>query len=631
MPKITPRSSESTIIVKTQAGPKATRPQAWWKAKTDAELTNQVLGTAGYLKEQQQYRYRQAALYSRLYSNYPLYGAGMNIAKMNISSNLPSDRPTMNVIQSCTDTLVSRITQSKPRPMFLTDDGDYKQRKLAKQLNNFIAGEFYQTKAYELGADKFRDSCIFGSGVLKVFESEDKVKVERRLLTELLVDPNDAMYGHPRQMYELALVDRSVAEEMFPNDYGKIDKAEQAYPDNSADSQQTISDQIMIVEAWRLPSSKEAKDGRHVIVCSTGKLIDEAWEKPRFPFSIDHYSKRMLGYWGQGVPERLTGIQMSINKLLITMDRSINLCAVPRVWVDDGSKVVGAHFNNEIGMIGKYRGTMPHLEPGSTGLAADVYNQLDRYVKYAFQQEGVSELAATSQKPSGLNSGEAIRNYDDIQSDRFATTSKMYNASYEDLAYLVFDKACDIAKRTGKYKTVYPNKNGAKEIDLPAIEEIEDQQFIIQCFDSSALPREPAGRLQKITEMVQSGMIDIKEGRRLLDYPDLDQVEKLANAAEERILMILDEIVEEGKFTPPDPFMDLQLALTLSVQYYNLYSAAKLEEEKAQMLRDFNSQVKDLLQEAMQPPPQAMPQGQPQAIPQPLPVSDLMPQGAPAA
>ena len=45
--------------------------------------------------------------------------------------------------------------------------------------------------------------------------------------------------------------------------------------------------------------------------------------------------------------------------------------------------------------------------------------------------------------------------------------------------------------------------------------------------------------------MIGAGMISIAEGRRLLDYPDLEQVEKLANASEERIFQILDDILSQ--------------------------------------------------------------------------------------
>ena len=82
---------------------------------------------------------------------------------------LPDDRPTFNLIQACTDTLVSRLTQGEPAPKFLTDGADYKQRHLAQRLNQFILGEFYQTKAYQKGARMLRDGIVMGPGALWVW------------------------------------------------------------------------------------------------------------------------------------------------------------------------------------------------------------------------------------------------------------------------------------------------------------------------------------------------------------------------------------------------------------------------------------------------------------------------------
>jgi len=623
MPKITPREKQNTVTVKTKTKTEVNEAFKWWDASSKKDLTAQLLSTAGMLKEQQQYRYRQTGVFARLYGNIPLYnyaGSGMN--RLPQTSNLPIDRPTMNVVQSCIDTLVSKISQSRPRPVFLTDAADYKERNLAKKLNQFVVGELYQTKAYRLAEMMLRDAAVLGTGCLKVFENADKrVDLERVMLTELLVDPNDALYGNPRTLYQLKLVDREVLATVFPEYRSDIAKAEQAFPDQSPDSQKTASDQVMVVEAWHLPSGKDAGDGRHVIACSSGVVLDEEYKKDKFPFVFIHYCERIMGFWGQGLAEQLMGTQVEINKLLMTISQSINLVGVPRVFVEDGSKVVKAHLNNSIGSIVTYRGTKPSYEVAPC-VPVELYGQLERLVQYAYQQSGVSALAAAAQKPAGLNSGEAIRNYNDLQSDRFATLSKRYDNAFVDLAYLITDLAKDIAERDGEYQTVYPGKNGTRQVDLPKAE-LLDNPFVIQCFDASSLPRDPAGRMAKITEMIQAGMISIKEGRRLLDYPDLEQVEQLANASEERILQVLDQIVDEGKYTAPDPFMDLQLAGQLVVQYYNLYVSAKLEEERAQMLRDFFAQVQTLMQ-AGTPPPQAAPSA-PQAAPMPLPQSPLVP------
>lgn len=600
----------------------------WWRAGSKRDMAEQLLTTAVFLKDQQNYRYRQAGIFARLYGNLPLFNVvGSTLNKIDMRNNLPVDRPTMNVVQSCVDTLVSRITQSRPRPVFLTDNSDYKERNLAKRLNNFIVGELYQCKGYELGELMLRDASVLGTGIIHDFEKDKRVALERVLEPELLVDQNDSLYGNPRQLYRVKLVDKGMLQDALPEYKSVIQKAQAAYPDNGSDAQKTVADQIMVVEGWHLPSGKEAGDGMHVIACDAGLIFDEVYDKDTFPFTFLHYSPRLTGFWGQGLAEQLMGTQVEINKLLATITASINLVGVPRVFVEDGSKVVKAHLNNQVGAIVTYRGTKPIYEVAPC-IPQEVYAQLQRLIEYAYQQSGVSALAATSQKPAGLNSGEAIRNYDDLQSDRFAALSKRYDNAFINLAYRITDRAKDIAERDGKYQSVYPGKDGTRKIDLPAAK-LLDNPFVIQCYDASSLPRDPAGRLQKVTEMAQAGMISMQEARRLLDYPDLEQVDKLSSAQEERILQILDEIVEDGKYTAPDPFMDLQLATELVTQYYNLYVPAKLEESRAEMLRTFFTQVGALKQEAQAA--MAPPQGaSPQAVPQAPPVSDMLP-NAPGA
>jgi hypothetical protein len=629
--KISKVVQPTTIVMNTGAVRDQKSQYRWWTAQSKKQRGIQALSTVAALKDFQMARSRAAGIYARLYGNMSLYNfAGASAAKMDQTSGLPQDRPTFNVIQSAADTLVSRITQSRPAPVFLTDNSDYRERNLAKKLNSFILGEFHRCETYRLTGIMLRDALVEGTGCIKVFETADhKVGMERVLLTELFTDPNECIYGSPRQIHQIKLVDRDVLKECFPESKSDLTDAEGAYPDSSADASKTVSDQVMVVESWHLPSGKGAGDGRHVIACSAGTLLDEEWKKDKFPFVFLHYSPRLVGFWAQGLAEQLMGTQLEINSLLYTISKAIKLVGVPRVFQEVGSKVLKASHNNDVGAIIEYRGTKPTYEVAPC-VPQELYAQLQRLITYAYQQCGVSALEASAQKPAGLNSGEAIRTYDDISTDRFAALSKRYDDVFVDLSYLVVDLATDICDEQGSYTTVYPNKNGVREIELPEIDLLKNP-YVIQCFNMSSLPRDPAGRMQKVTEMIQSGMITIKEGRRLLDYPDLGQMEMLANASEERIFQYLDAIVEDGDYKGPDPFMDLALAKELAVQYYNLYSPAKLEEDRAEMLRSFYTQTLGLIAAAT-PPPMPM-QPTPQAAPQQPPVSPLVPNavgGAPA-
>ena len=222
----------------------------------------------------------------------------------------------------------------------------------------------------------------------------------------------------------------------------------------------------MVVEGWKLPSGPDMEapgyvPGRHVIATVNGVVLDEEWNKPKFPFVFMNYSDPFLGFFGQGLATQLFGTQLTLNRILYTIAKSITLVGVPRVFIDQSSKVVKSHNNNEIGVIITYSGNKPSYEVAPCN-APELYAERDKLIQYGFQQCGVSAMQATSQKPEGLNSGAAIRSYDDISNDRFAELSKKYEQVFIDLAYQVADLAKDIAKRDGKYQTVYPNKDGTK-------------------------------------------------------------------------------------------------------------------------------------------------------------------------
>ncbi len=604
----------------------------WWLAETPAQLATELCTTGAYLKQTQTYRVRQLATSVRMYSGLSIYSyAGSSVSKMDRSKTLPEDRPTFNLILACTDTLVSRLSQSRPEPKFLTDGADYKQRHLAQQLNQFILGEMFQTNAYEKAVKALRDGIVMGTGILKVYEGDDhKVCVDRVLATDLYVDENDSLNGDPQTLYQLKLMDRDKLMANNPKKKVVIAETPQSYPDNAPDSGRTTADHVLVVEGWKLasgpdPEAKGYVPGRHTIATVSGVICDEPWHKVKFPFVFFNYSDPFLGFFGHGISDQLFGTQITLNRILYTIARAITLVGVPRILQDTGSKIASTSQNNEVGVIVKYSGTKPEYVVAPCN-APELYTERDRLIQYGFQQTGVSTMQATSQKPEGLNSGAAIRSYDDISTDRFAALAKRYENVFVDLAYHIAETAREIAERDGKYQTVYPNKDGTKEIDLPAMKFLNDP-FVIQCFTESSLPRTPAGRIATVTEQVQAGMLSIKEGRRLMRFPDLEQNERLDNASEERTFKILDEIVEKGKYTPPDPFLDLDLASQLTTNYINLYLAANLEEKKADMLRTFFVQCQTLKQAAMTPAPAAAPAAgvSPQAVPQPPPVSPLLP------
>lgn len=611
--------------------PKDNSYYQWWLAETDQELCAQLLSTTAFLKNFHSTRIRQASLYARLYSGKPLYNYLASTSTLDSSQQMPMGRPTANIVYANTDTLVSMITVDRPKPVFLTDAGSTKEQRLAKEYNQFIAGEFYRCKAYVGGVEIVRDALIFGDGLYKIIKKDKKVQLERTLETELLTDFNDSYYGRPRQLIHTKLCDRGVYADMHPKETDKIYKAVGGTVDNSPQSIDSVSDQFIISEGWHLPSGEGTKDGRHVIVCSEGVILDEPWVHDYFPFEKLSYNSNPVGWFAQGLAEILFPTQMEIYKILIIASQCIEMTGVPKIIISELSKVLETAFNNNVSTIIKTK-TMAEAPQfiNATSNNPEIYKYIDWLIANGNNMSGVSELASAGEKPAGLNSGEAQREFQNIQSKRFAAFQRKYQDFYPGLANKMMDAASELAKENGKYESVYPGKDGTRTVELDKEGVLKDT-YIIQCYDESSLPKDPVGRQAKVSEMLAAGEIDKEEFRELSAFPDLSASDKRAFALRNAILFDLGEIIDKGRkgYREPDEFMldPSDLGTRLTVQTINEYRNTDLPDQNKQALIQYFTAFQMLKQKASPPPMAAAPP----AGPAPLAVAPPAPSISPTS
>lgn len=605
----------------------------WWLAEKDL-LAASVMSQVVAIIQADRGRIDGYNTYARLYGTWtPTFWNGYQLANSGKPTAPVRDRLTYNIVQSCVDTLTSRIAQNKPKPMFLTQAGDSKIQRKAKKLDAFCYGIYYENDFYQMAPKIFRDACVFGEGILHSFVENGRVKHERVLPYELLVDYLESHYGPEatKSLFRIKNIDRTLLAEMYPDQAEAIAKMSNTSVFLSA-SNRSVSDTVTVIEAWRLPVGEQK--GRHCIVTQDAVLFDEDYDREHFPFSVLRYSPRMYGFYAQGMAEQLVPIQVEINRTLISIQRSLYLGGTHKIFVKAGSKVIKSHFDNMIGTILEYAGdTMPQYVVPQL-VQPEIYSHLENMIQKGYQLPGVSQLSASSLKPMGIDSGKALRAVDDIQVQRFQTIAQ----SYEQFAVQVARNDVAAARKAyaehGNFTVKIPGKRFIETINWKEVS-LEDDQFELQVYPVSKLPNDPEGRLATIQEMMQGGLISPEAGKRLLDYPDLDAEENLFNAAVDYLHKILDEIVEEGKYTPPEPYDNLQKAKELALEYYAQGKLNNLAEERLELLRKFMDQV-DLLLNPPPPPgaldpaamgagPQAGPMSAPQGNPEPTPTSPLIP------
>jgi hypothetical protein len=592
----------------------------WWNLEGD-DTADSVQAVVNNIVESQTYQRTLNFKFARLYGNLEMFGLGYGTYTGKAPQVISSNSVTYNVVKSVIDTAAAKISKNRPRPMFLTSGGDYSQQQKAKKLTKYIDGVFYDTKAYVKVQQSFIDACVFGTGVIKIWIEDNRIQLERVSPTEIVVDDADGRYSKPKQMHQVRLVARQALLESYPEKTDQIKSAHSALAQSGLASD--VSDMIQVTESWYLGK-------KHAITISNCTLFEEDYDKDYFPFVFYKWNERLAGFFGQGMTENLVGIQIEINKILRNIQKAQSLASVPRVFIENGSKVSPAQFTNQIGSVIKYTGQRPVVDTASA-MNAEIYNHLKWLISSAYEVEGVSQLSATSAKPAGLDSGVALREYNDIETERFILNGQRYESMFLEMATVMIDMSRDIYAADKGLTVNVPGGDFIETIKWKDVD-LRDEEFIMKVYPASLLPTTPAGRLQKIQELIQSGMISPEEGRELLDFPDFEAYATLESADKDLTKKVVGQIVEGGEYNPPEPEQQLDYCAKYAQQQYLEGLISKLPEKRLELLLRYIDDANRLagLMAApvapVQPGPSAPPADPLTAVPEALPMNDLIPQ-----
>lgn len=591
----------------------------WWN-DDEQDMFNSITAVTTAIQESQTYKEAQNLKYVRLYANQEIMGFGVGLYDRSASNSPITNRVSYNVIKSCIDTASAKIAKMRPRIVALTSGGSWKMQKNAEQLSQFIEGTFYEADVWQHMTKAFVDACVIGTGAVKFFHDGQKIKTERVFYNEILVDSQEGVYAKPRQLHQIKYLSRDILLDMFPEHAVKIMSCQTGK--SGSGSYNSTADYVVVRESWHLKSGPNSKDGKHAITIDNCTLYCGSYDKDYFPFIFLRWSPRILGFEGAGIAEELLGIQIEINKILRNIQQGQNLACVPRVLLEAGSQVSEDHLSNKIGSIIKYTGTAPTIVT-SNAMPAEIYTHLQTLFAKAYELVGISALSAGSKKPAGLDSGVALREYQDIETERFALVAQSYEDSYVELANRIVDLASELSELNPKYEVKVPGSRLLQKIKWKDLK-ISKDDYILQLYPASLLPTQPAGRLQKVQELLQAGMISQTTAKALLNFPDIEDAMDNELAAYNDINMVLEDMMETAIYSAPEPFMNPQLCLTICQSKYLRAKTAKVEEERLELLRRFMEDASALLAAAAPPAPES-PEAAP-AVPEALPTSDLLPQ-----
>lgn len=546
-------------------------------------------------------------------------------------------RAPFNLAKLVLDMIQNRVAKMTPRPKFLPKGGNYSLHKKAETLEKWVSAQFRWSKIYEEAQNSFLDCLIYGTGALKVYRQGEKICAERTYPGELFIDELEGVHNCVTQLFQRKFISRRYLAKKWP----EFKKEILATPVSSEASDEIVSrtspDRVEVIESWHLPTTvirdeseddedyeEEKTDGRHVIVVGGVTLVDEEWKHDDFPFLFSRWSRNPRGWFGIGLVEELAGVHIDANYTIERINRSIELTSSREVWVENSAQVKTSKITNIAGSINTYTGKPP-ISLNSTANNPEVYNYLQSLVARAMQIGRLSENTLNGDIPSGLETGAAVQNWNSIQGESFQLVSQQYEKLFVGCAeWMVrFGKECFDSDPDYSVVASY-DKYTIEDVPWKKID-LDKDSYIIEIWPVSSLPSHPSGKLDYVDKMVQMQSISPAQALELLGMPDTEGFQSLNQAAQENINHILEEMVDSGVYTPPEPWMQLELAIPTTAAWINKAQRMGIPENRRSLLIKFARALSVLKQEALaqaMPPAPMAPPGSP-----PMAPSGSIPQG----
>jgi len=506
----------------------------WWEAEEPEALLASLLRTVQTVWEADSERRRSLERAARL------YGPGLGLGRWS-GEAVRFGALSLNVVRALCQTASAKLLETAPpRASYVTDEATWDTQRRAKGMSRLASGALYQAGFDEQARGDTLISAALGTAVSKVLEVDGKPTVERVLPWEILVDPKDGFDGKPRSLYQVAALDRDLLRARYlggeeeSEDGARIelrraiDEAGDAGLDTIDLTEESTLDEVVVLEAWHLPTSEGAGDGRHVIFTDAGILLDEPWEEGTFPFAFFRWTRPLTGFWAPGVGDEIWTLQYEINLVLERIRQMLHTVAVPRVWLEEGSQVSPGPLTNEIGARMYYRGAKPIVE-AARAVSPELWQYLEYLWGKAFALLGISEMAASAMKPAGIDSGRALRIYADLTSGRLRGWALSWQDYYLQVSQQLVALMRRGAKRGGAVTYLDQESKRLRTVKWADVA-LKEGSYAVQCLPVSSLPATPSARMQVLDEWLNAGLIDLPTYRRLLDVPDIGADTRLVTA-----------------------------------------------------------------------------------------------------
>jgi hypothetical protein len=569
------------------------RVEPWWCLDGD-DCATAVTATIDAIRESQSAMRSNDLRHLKMYRNMALAGMGVTTPIRGNATPL-----SLNIVRNMCNAVTSKVTKHRPKATFQTFGAGYKARRKARDLEQFAEGMLYKERFRDRVPESFRDLSILGTGICKVAPlGGGKICMERTFPPEVTIDSAEGMHREPKNWYQSKYVDKrwlagmqtdpKTAELILGLETNRTSDEEAEQEFITFDREQ---DMVRLDEAYHVSSDDKEKDGWFA-QCVQGVMIAKRpWKWDFAPYAVARWSESPLGFWGMGLAEELVGIQIEINRLVRKIQTSFQLLANPYVLADRASNIARSSITDIPGSVILYNGREPRVYAPST-VSPEVFSHLDRLYQRGYELAGISQLSAQSQKPVGFESGRAILVFEDIESDRFSTVYRQW----EQMHMRVVELGLWAADEEPRYWVPARKALSISKMKFSDVG-IDRDDVMTQIMPTSILGDTPAGQIDELERLQKKGIIGGPEdlADQVLD-PDVKAVLNRKAAPKRLVEKMVQAMLEGGEYQPPEPFMDLQLAMmTAQSMYLEALEEGDHDESELRNVRKFMNAISSIV------------------------------------
>lgn len=607
----------------------------WWNAHKTGEAAH--TGALAWVKAQDSVQQQRR---TKAYENAAL----MHVDVSNFGRTAPAAKGAeyfaFNKAHAGARAVASKVHSSPVALMAMTSGGTFAEQQKAKRFTAHIEDQFLELGVRDNDFAWCMDAMTWDAAVAKVFRDGDAVKVERRFAHQIIVDKDEAAMGLDgvRTMAEQVPVDRGVLLARF-SDLGKeVREAIEIAPNMSIEESQTygvdsLADLVLVTEIWHLSSGPVveedgetvAHDGRHAICIQNATLLDEEFDRERFPFVFMHQLPPQAGIWQTSFAERYANAQDAYDTLSQKLSECVTLSASLRLLQHADTTMEA--LDDQSGCYkwsGPQQPTQLQLAPLPPG-AFDFLNFIGEGIT---RNEGIAEISATGNLPVGMRDapGIAIEHMDELFSEQIAPMMRSRQAFWRGIGERILEEERAIAADNGGWTIMYADGAKIREDKFKDID-LGKGHYRLQVQTVGLMSKTPAAKYRLAAELRKSGDISRTAYLRMLDMPDAEAELGMETSDEDVVRMMIGDILENGKPHVAFVFDNPDTIIRLGKQAYNLGKIRGEKPEHLELLANYIMSAFDLKKQAAGPAP-TMP-APPDAMPPPPPMEPGAPPGEP--